>query len=254
MTAAGASAGHSAQPGPRGHGVVLATSDFIRQHLRSPVTLVMLVLIPAVFVVLCASALEELSKSLGGDVSGTSATALGAGWAAAFLGGVLGYFQVSSSRDADRRLALAGMGGTRVAVARIGACIGLSLLVALVAFVVLWIDTGIEQPLRAFVSILCFGLTYVGIGALVGSLISDELTGSLVVALVFVMDIYAGPGMSSSDGTASLTPTRTASNVLMAAAGGGSGDTSDWIAMLSIAVGSLVIAFGSFWFAARPRT
>ena len=235
-------------------GVALAASDFVRQHLRSPTTVAMLLLIPVLFVLLSASALEELSKSLGGDVAGTAATALGAGWATAFLGGVLGFFQVSSSKDADRRLALAGLGGLRVATARISACIGLSVLVAMIAFVVLWIDTGISQPLRALVAIICFGLIYVGIGTLVGSLVRDELAGSLTVALIFIMDIYAGPGMSGSSGTATATPTRKSSDVLMAAAGGQGSPASDWWALTLIVLAALVSAFLAFWISARART
>lgn len=244
---------------PHGHGggaagVGLATRDFIREHLRERVTVVMMIVIPALFVLMSASVLEEFSNSLGGSAAGVSATALGAGWAAGFLGGILGFFQVSSARESDRRLALAGMGCLRVAIARLSACLGLAMLVALVAFVVLWIDTGLDQPGRALLAILAFGLTYVGIGAIVGALVHDDLAGSLTVALIFLMDMYAGPGMSSSDGTASLTPTRNASNVLMAAAGGGAGDASDWIATVAIAVGALVLAFGAFWLSARPRT
>jgi hypothetical protein len=233
--------------------LVLATSDFVRQQVRNPVTLAMLVIIPALFVVMAASALEELSSSLGGDVAGSAATALGAGWASAFLGGILGFFQVSSSRDADRRLALAGMGGFKVAVARIGACIGLSMLVALIAFVVLWIDTGIEQPGLALLAILAFGLIYVGIGALIGSLVTDELAGSLTVALIFIMDIYAGPGMSGSSGTASATPTRKSSEVLMAAGAGTDPPSGDWWAVGLTTLGALLLAFLAFWLTARPR-
>lgn len=234
-------------------GMVLATGDFVRQQVRNPVTVAMLVIIPVLFVILAASALEELSSSLGGDVAGSAATALGAGWAAAFLGGILGFFQVSSSRDADRRLALAGMGGLRVAVARIGACIGLSMLVAAIAFVVLWIDTGLEDPGLALLAILAFGLIYVGIGALIGSLVKDELAGSLTVALIFIMDIYAGPGMSGSEGTAKLTPTRKSSEVLMAAGAGTNPVSGDWWAVGLTVLGALLLAFFAFWLAARPR-
>lgn len=234
-------------------GTVLATGDFVRQQVRNPVTVAMLVIIPVLFVLLAASALEELSSSLGGDVAGSAATALGAGWASAFLGGILGFFQVSSSRDADRRLALAGMGGLRVAAARIGACVGLSMLVAAIAFAVLWVDTGLEDPGLALLAILAFGLIYVGIGALIGSLVSDELAGSLTVALIFVMDIYAGPGMSGSQGTAKVTPTRKSSEVLMSAGAGTTPDAGDWWTVGLTVLGALLLAFLAFWLAARPR-
>ena len=100
-----------------------ASVAFVREHLRARLTLALLVLIPALFVIASAAVLGEFASALGGAVAGSSASALGAGWAAAFLAGALGFFQVSSSRDADRRLALAGLGPTRVAAARIGACL-----------------------------------------------------------------------------------------------------------------------------------
>ena len=70
------------------------TATFAREQLRTPFTLVLLVAVSAIFV----------------------AAALAAGWAVAFVSGSLGFFQATSSRGADRRLALAGAGARRVAV------------------------------------------------------------------------------------------------------------------------------------------
>lgn len=234
--------------------LLLSTSDFVRQQVRTRVTMVMLVLIPVAFVLLAASVLGEFSKSLGGSAAGKSATALGAGWAAGFLGGILGFFQVSSSRDTDRRLALAGLGGVRTSLSRIGACIVLALLAAVVAFVTVWIKSGLEDPGLAFVAILFCALIYVGIGAFVGSLVKDELAGSMIVALIWLMDMYGGPGMSGSGGGAHLTPTRKSSEVLMAAGAGQTSSAGDWAIAGATALGALVIAFLAFWFSARSRT
>lgn len=231
----------------------LTGSDFVRQHVRERITIVMLIVIPVFFVLAAASSGGELSDALGGSAQGDAMTALAAGWAAAFLGGILGFFQVSASRDSDRRLALAGLGGLRVAFGRIAACIVLALLVTLVALVTVWADAGLEQPARIFAAILACGLIYVGIGALVGSLIRDQLAGSLTIALVFFMDVYGGPGMSGSSGGAHFTPIRKASEALMAAGAGQGASTSDWVAASLTAVGALAIAFVVFWLAARPR-
>ena len=234
--------------------LLLSTSDFVRQQVRTRVTVVMLVVIPVLFVLLASSVLGEFSKSLGGSAAGKSASALGAGWAAGFLGGILGFFQVSSSRDSDRRLALAGLGGLRTALSRIGACMVLALLVTVVAFGTTWLDAGLEQPGRAFAAILFCGLIYVGIGAFVGSLVRDELAGSMIVALIWLMDMYGGPGMSGSGGGAHLTPTRKSSEVLMAAGAGQSSSAGDWAIAGATALGALAIAFLAFWFSARSRT
>lgn len=99
--------------------------SFVREQLRAPLTLLLLVAIPAFFVLILASVLGRFGEALGGTLAGQSATAISAGWAAAFLSGTLAFFQVASSRGADRRLAAAGLGAAHVAVSRIAAAVAL---------------------------------------------------------------------------------------------------------------------------------
>lgn len=234
--------------------VSLAGADFLREHLRDRVTLAMLVAIPALFVVASAAVLGEFASALGGSVAGRSASALGAGWAAAFLAGALGFFQVASSREADRRLALAGLGATRVAAARIGASVLLGGLVSAVAFVTLWLRAGIEHPAHTLVAILAFSLIYIGIGALVGSIISGPLEGSLTVAFIFLIDAFSGPGMSDSGGIAQLMPTRNAADVLIAAGAGENSPLGDWLVVGATTLAALAAATAVFWLTARSRS
>lgn len=229
-------------------------ADFLREHVRARLTLVMLVAIPVLFVIVAASVLGEFASALGGSVAGSSASALGAGWAAAFLAGALGFFQVASSRDADRRLALAGMGAARVALARISASIVLGVLISTVAFLTLWLSAEVAHPAHAFAAILIFALIYIGVGTLVGSFISDALEGSLTVAFIFLIDAFSGPGMSDSGGVAQLMPTRKAADVLIAAGSGQSSPGSDWIAVCLTVAGALSLAAVAFWLSARPRS
>lgn len=230
-----------------------ASAAFLREHLRTPLVLVLLVLIPVLFVVASAAVLGEFARALGGAVGGRSASALGAGWAAAFLAGALGFFQVSSSREADRRLALAGLGPGAVAGARIGASLLLAVVVSAAAFITLELREPPAHPLHAAAGVLAFALIYVGIGALVGSFISDPLQGSLTVALIFLVDIFSGPGMTDSGGIAALLPTRQAAELLAAAGAGQGSPTDDWLVVLLTVCASLGVAFGAFWWAARPR-
>lgn len=234
--------------------ISIAGADFLREHLRDRVTLAMLIAIPALFVIVSAAVLGEFASALGGSVAGQSASALGAGWAAAILAGALGFFQVASSRDADRRLALAGLGATRVAAARIGASILLGVLVSAVAFVTLWLRTGTAHPAHTFAAILIFALIYIGIGTLVGSVISGSLEGSLTVAFIFLIDAFSGPGMSDGGGIAQLMPTRNAADVLIAAGAGRVSPLGDWIVVGATTLGALLIATAVFWFTARPRS
>lgn len=81
--------------------------SFMTEYVRNPVNLLLFALVPAVFVVVVVAAtLADAARLLGG-VGGPAVETATAGWAAGFLAGIATYFQVSSARDADRRLVLA---------------------------------------------------------------------------------------------------------------------------------------------------
>lgn len=228
------------------------TGAFAREHLRAPITLVLLVWIPAFFVLIFASVLDKFAEALGGMLDGGSATAISAGWATAFLSGTLAFFQLSSSRGADRRLAAAGLGPTRVALARIVAALAIGVTVSAVAFVTLWLRSGIEHPAHAAVAILSFAVIYIGLGALVGTVVSGALEGSLLVMLLFSVDAFSSPQMTSS-GLLGYTPTRDAADLLVAAGGGHGSPTLDWLATGGVAAAALAVALAAFWLTARSR-
>jgi len=165
---------------------------FAREQLRTRFTLALLVAIPALFVVSAAGVLSDFASALGGSLAGDAAVALSAGWAAAFISGALGFFQAASSRGADRRLALAGFGPARVAVARIAASVLLAVVAAAAAFAALVVRVDVAHPLHAAVAVLAFALLYLAIGIVVGSLITAPLEGSLLVVFVFLLDAFAG--------------------------------------------------------------
>jgi hypothetical protein len=233
-------------------GFAAVSGSFVREQLRAPLTLVLLVTIPAFFILIFAGVLGEFAKALGGTLEARSATAISAGWAAAFLSGTLGFFQVSSSRGADRRLAAAGLGPLRVAVSRIAASLLLAATVSAVAFVTLWLRSGIGHPLHAAVAVFAFAAIYIGIGALVGAFITAPLEGSLLVMLVWSLDAFSGPQMTSSGGGL-LTPTRDAANLLIAAGAGRGSPEVDWLHVIGVTVLALGAALAAFWFAARTR-
>ena len=230
------------------------TGLFIREHLRAPLTLALLIAIPAFFVLIFATVLGDFADALGGTLAGQAATAISAGWAAAFLSGTLAFFEVSSSREADRRLALAGLGAGRVAAARITAAIALAITVGAVAFVTLMLRTGVEHPAHAAAAILAFALIYIGVGAAIGSVVKGQLEGSLLVILLFSVDVFSGPQMTSSGELLAWTPTRDAADVLIAAGTGMGSPGSDWLAVGAAVFGALAVAFASFWLVARRRS
>lgn len=232
-----------------------SSGSFVREQVRAPLTLVLLIVIPAFFVLIFASVLGEFSKALGGTLQTRSATAISAGWSAAFLSGTLAFFMVSSSRGADRRLALAGLGATRVALSRISAALALGVTVTAVAFLTLWLRSGIGHPLHALVAIFAFAAIYIGIGAVVGALVSDPLAGSLLVLAAFSIDAFSGPQMTSAaGGIGTYLPTYHAANLLIASGAGQSSPGADWRAVAAVALGALSVALLAFRFAARSRS
>lgn len=228
--------------------------SFVREHLRTGLTLVLLLAIPAFFVLIFASVLGDFSTALGGSLAGQAAIAISAGWAAAFLSGALAFFEVASSRGADRRLALAGLGAGRVALARVSAAVSLAVIVSAVAFATLALRSGIAHPLHAAAAIFAFAAIYIGIGAFIGAFVTGPLEGSLLVILVFSVDVFSGPAMTDGRGLlATLTPTRKAADVLVAAGSAQGSPAADWLAVAAIAIGALGVALTAFWFTARAR-
>ena len=228
------------------------TVVFVREQLRAPLTLALLVALPFLFVVLAADVLGEFAGALGGSLVGDAATALGAGWSAAFIAGTVGYFQVASSREADRRLAGAGLGALRVAAARIGAAIGLAVLAAAAAYFAMWTQIEVVHPWHAAAAIAGYALIYLGVGALIGCLIKGQLEGSLAVAFIFLLDVFSGPGMTEGDGSP-LSISRSAADVLLAAAIGTGSPAADWLELAAWALGALAVAGAGFVFSARSR-
>ena len=169
---------------------------FLADYARNPVNLLMLVLVPAVFVVAAAGYLVDAAKLLsdaGGDAPSV-ATAT-AGWAAAFLAGIAMYFQVSAARDADRGLVVAGLPAGRLVAARLAAGLALALLASVVALVALQLRTGIDQPARVIAGTAMFAVIYLGIGATVGALVRNPVNGTVLILFVWILDIFFGPSM-----------------------------------------------------------
>lgn len=234
-------------------GLLEVGGSFLREQARVPLNLVLLVAIPVFFVLIFAGVLGEFAEALGGDLAERAATSISAGWAAAFLCGALAFFQVVSSREADRRLALAGLGTWRVAISRIAAALALGAVVSLVAYLTLWLRSGVEHPLHAAAAIFFFAVIYIGIGALIGAFVRDPLSGSLLVVLVFSLDVFSGPAMTSNGGLANFTPTRDAANLLIAAGGGQGSPAGEWLGAAGVALVAMAVALTAFGLAARKR-
>jgi hypothetical protein len=240
----------------RGLTTVAGTSAyFVREQLRAPLTLALLLVLPMVFVVAAASVLSDFARALGGSAHGDAATALAAGWTAAFLAGAVGFFQTVSSHEADQRLALAGFGPLRTATARLISAMTMVLLITAAAFLALRLQQNVAHVGHTLLAMLAFGCIYLAIGTAVGSCVRDPLAGSLTVAFIFLYDVFAGPGMArASSGLGVLAqPSRQAGELLLLAGSGQSSSAQDWAgAGLSVFV-AICVALAVFWMAARRR-
>lgn len=163
----------------------------------------------------------------------------------------LGFFQATSSRGADRRLALAGAGPVRVAASRTGASLVLAAVAAAAGFIALLLRTGLAHPWHAAAAVLSFALIYLGVGVLIGSVISAPLEGSLAVAFVFLLDVFAGPGMASH--AAFYSVSRKAADVLITAGLGHGSPAADWVKLSAVVLTALFCSFAAFVYSARSR-
>lgn len=232
---------------------VVLTWRYTAQYARSPINLILLVVVPIVFVTLSAGALAEFADLLGGAADAGALEANTAGWAAAFLTGVAAFFQVSGARATDRRLAVAGLGAGRVVVARLGSGLGLALIAAAGALLALAVRTGIQDPLRSLGATLMFAVVYLAIGTVVGVLVRDEVNGSVIVLFVWFIDVFFGPTMSGTDSLITRAfPTHFVSLVMVDASSSHASPFSDLLVALAWTVGSLAIAALALGKATRP--
>ena len=231
----------------------LLTRRYLAEYARNPLNLILLVVVPVVFVTLSAGALADFAEILGGAGGTASIEANTAGWAAAFLAGVAGYFQVRSSGEADRRLAIAGGAPGRVVAARIGSGLALALVASAGALVALAVRTGIDDVPRVVAATLMYAVIYVAIGAIVGALVRDEVNGSVIILFIWFLDVFFGPTMSGSDAFITrLFPTHFVSLFTVDAATGHGGPLSDVGWALIWTVGALVVAAAVYVATTRP--
>lgn len=176
----------------------LLVRRFVADYARNPVNLLMLVLVPAVFVIAAAGSLADAAKLLGGPGGAAVATAT-AGWAAGFIAGLAMYFQVSAARGADRRLVLAGLPAGRLVTARLTTGLALALLASAVSLLALLVRTGIDAPARVLAGTMMFALIYLALGALVGAHVRNPVNGTVLILFIWILDVFFGPVLGSVD-------------------------------------------------------
>jgi hypothetical protein len=222
-------------------------------YARRPLNLVLLATVPVVFVALSAGALADFAQLLGGEARLGQLETATAGWAAAFLTGVAGFFHVSGSRDADRRLASAGSATKRVITARLTSSLLLAAVATTGALIALALRTEVADLPRAIGATAMFAVIYLGIGTTIGALVRSEFNGSLLLILIWMFDVFLGPGMGPSDSAITrFFPAHFPTLVMLDASTTHAGPLGDLGASLIWTVGGLALAFVVLLITTRP--
>lgn len=175
--------------------IALLTRRYLVEYARRPLNLALLAVVPVLFVTASAGAIADFADALGGFTDSGTIEAATAGWAASLLAGVAGFFHVTGSREADRRVAAAGAGTLPVVTARLASALGLAVVAGVGALVALGLRTGIADTPRIVGVTFLMALIYLSIGAAVGALVRSEVNGSLIVVFVWMFDVFFGPAM-----------------------------------------------------------
>lgn len=224
---------------------VSLTWRYLVEYARRPINLVLLGVVPLVFVTLTADTIAEFARILGGQASLGQLEAATAGWASAFLAGVAGFFHVSGSRQADRRLAATDSSPTRVVLARLASSLALAGVAVAGSLLALALRTDMVDVGRTVTATVMFALIYLGLGTAVGALVRSEVNGSLVIVFVWMFDVFLGPAMGPSDSWITrVFPSHFPTLVMLDASTGHAGPLSDLGAAAVWTLGGLVLAFG----------
>ncbi len=205
----------------------LLTWRYLAEYARRPLNLVLLAVVPVVFVTLSAGAIADFADVLGGLTDLGTIEAATAGWAASLLAGIAGFFHVTGSRAADRRLAAAGAGTWQVVSARLVSAFGLAAVAGAGALAALALRTGIADTPRVIGVTFLMALVYLGIGSTVGALVHSEINGSLIVVFVWMFDVFFGPAMGGTAGIIRIFPLHYPTLVVTDVASGHAGPLGD---------------------------
>lgn len=179
--------------------VALLVRRFLADHARNPVNVLVLALVPVVFVMLAAEQLSRVGDVLGGDSGRVPVEAITAGWAAGFVGAIGMYFQVSTARQSDRRLVIAGLRRRTLTGARMLTGAALGTLAAATAVAALATRGAIDDPARVVAGTALFTVIYLSLGALAGAFIRNPVNATMVLLFVWIVDVFFGPAMNGTD-------------------------------------------------------
>ncbi len=222
----------------------LLTWRYCVAYARRPLNVILLAVVPVIFVSLAAGAIADFARILGGTAGRGQLEVVTAGWAAAFMAGVAGFFHVNGAREADLRLAAAQSSPSHVVGARLLSSLMLAAVATGGALLALFVRTDITNAPRVVGATAMFALIYIAIGTIIGVLVRSEVNGSLLVIFVWMFDVFLGPAMGQSDSLVTrFFPTHFPTLVMLDSGTTHADPLGDLGAASAWSVGALVVAF-----------
>lgn len=172
----------------------------VRSFRREPAQVLALLVVPVIVVEGYGVAMAAFpSFPFMETVPETMGRLNGAIYASAFIGAILGLFQVISARRADERLFLCGFPRSTLFVTRLGTVVAAALLVAAVSLAVLTLTVTVAAPVAAYAGLVVAALIYGLVGMLVGAVLPRALEGSLVLVFLIDADDFLSSGILDID-------------------------------------------------------
>lgn len=220
------------------------TGAHLREFVRRPLNVLFLVVLPPLVIELYGMAMEAFpALPFLSAPPETLGRINGAVFAAAFLAGLVGLFQVLSAARADDRLRICGYRRAELFASRLAVILGVSALASASAFVVLAQSTAVEAPAAALGALLLGSLMYGLLGVLVGAVVPGELEGALVLVFVADFDDFLSSGMVNVDSAiVNLTPLHYPHALFTDAVRAGSVAGSDVLAGLAYLAGLAAVS------------
>jgi hypothetical protein len=177
----------------------------VTELARQPLTLVMLLALPPIVIEMYGVAVKSFPElpSLGADPA-TVGRMTGTLFAVAFLAGLVGLFQVISARRGDERAAIAGFPRWKLLTTRLVTMLIVAIAGATVALATLSYNIDAVAPGLAFGYLVLAALIYGLMGVIVGTLLSKELEGSIVLVFMADIDNALSSGLFPIDATTTL--------------------------------------------------
>jgi hypothetical protein len=195
-----------------------ATRYEIAQHARNRVALALVVAFIPVWLTLVHVIIPAGRVSFYHNVTGRAVTLdadrlamiSGAMNAVTLIVGFMMFSAVRRASEFDRRLVLAGYTRSALLVAKLVALALASAVVSLYATVVLVLYWAPELVVPFYLSLMLSGLTYGGIGILLGVLFRTDLAGMFLIIMISLVDVMVQNPIiapSTRSGAVSLLPT-----------------------------------------------